>query len=191
MNKVKLFGFGVMEILGVLGIIAGIFLVLNFFNVISLSQLYPKYFGSLPHVPLGELGKGRFGINLLCPTIADPCGGEQVIQNGKYVGVGFVIPPGVDFRAVFLGTAVLKPEKAPAASHVNITGKGEAMGYEAVYDYFAGSGSAQFLVRDVSRGETLAKVGLGSFDQKGTNLIFKLMDKNGKNIELKPSDFRR
>src|SRR5690349_19183596 len=93
---------------GLILVIIGAFLVLNYFNVISLSQLYPKYFGSLPHVPLNELGRPRFGVNLLCPTIADPCGGEQVIQNGKYVGVGFVIPPGVDFRAVFLGTAVFK-----------------------------------------------------------------------------------
>lgn len=39
-------------LLGILGLILGvllIFFVLNYFNILSLSQLYPNFFGNLPH----------------------------------------------------------------------------------------------------------------------------------------------
>ncbi len=183
----KLGGIG---LIGILAIVAGAFFVLNYFNVISLSLLYPKYFGSLPHQSL-NLPRIGSSINILsCPIGATPCGGKQLIVNGKYYGFGFQVPTGMTLRAVFTGTAVFKPEKE-GASHINITGKGDATGYEAVYDYFGSSSdSAQFKVMDVSQDEFMNRIGNGTFDQNGTNLIFRLLDKNGKDVELKPIDFR-
>lgn len=46
---------GLFEILGVAGFIIVFFLFLNFFNILSLSQIYPQKLSFLPHLPYSNL----------------------------------------------------------------------------------------------------------------------------------------
>lgn len=84
----KLGGIG---ILGILAIVAGAFFVLNYFNVISLSQLTNKNTPS--PTPSTNL-------TLTCPTKTKPCNGELLYDfNKKFIGVGFHLPKGFNFYA--------------------------------------------------------------------------------------------
>ncbi len=52
LRKIALLEVGIIEVLFVIAAIVLFFALLNYFNIVSLSRLYPQQFGWLPHLPL-------------------------------------------------------------------------------------------------------------------------------------------
>lgn len=185
---------GLLE-LGFVALVIGLILfVLNYFNVISLNQLYPNQLGWLPQQErsqneLGQTNQMAQLPQISCPIKSIVCG-EQLIQNGKYVGLGFQLATDSEIYAAIPGTAIFKIENVEgAANHIIIAGTGEAQGYEAVYDFFGSPVSSTSAV--VTRGGLLGEAEQGSFlEGRKINLILNLKSSTGANIELKPSDFQ-
>lgn len=196
LKSLALLELGIFEVVFVGIVIAFILMVLNFFNIISLSTLYPDKLGFLPHRPISQTAQTREGTSgafLVCPVKSDPCEGEQVMANGKYIGMGFAVPGDFGFYAAIPGTAIFKSENVEgSANHVNIGGSGVALGYEAIYDYIGPPSSTPSAT--VVQGDLLGRVENGALTQGkngNINLLFKFLGPNGANIELKSSDFIR
>lgn len=188
---------GLFELGFVVVIIAVILGVLNYFNVISLNQLYPNQLGWLPQQTSSqqvEITNQTEQIPevppLLCPIKDTSTCGEPIIQNGKYLGIGFQLAPESEFYAAIPGTAFFLSQNIEGTvNRVSINGSDSAQGYEAIYEYFGESMSTTSAT--VLQGDLLGSVGEGKFNQgENVNLIFKLTDPNRMDVELKQSDFQ-
>lgn len=204
-KSLQILGFGIAEILGILAVIAIFFGVLNYFNILSLSSLYPKYFGSLPHQPLSQstqtistnftLQKTSYS----CPLDAKYC------KNGEVVVVPDVIPPfyGIGYANAASETAVLAVVPGQYSSGVSVGKNGkkstvlaiinEEMGVEVDYSLEGTAYIPKAPGRNiVNQGDTIGFLN-GEYLDKGLfdkpyNLVVSIQDLKTKQfIKLKVS----
>lgn len=192
-------------LLGILGLIVGvlvIFFVLNYFNILSLSTIYPNLFGSLPHKTNQKnttaIQQEAFAIR--CPVTKQYCLLGKSIKH-YYSGLGYNLPEGTDLLSTFDGDAktefgILGNEKL--FNEVIIK---NSNGVEAHYLFqgnvslpkrmptdrknFESSVLSQEKIASIS-GELLKY--MYATDQ--INLFFYVL-KDGKSLELKPIDLIR
>jgi nitrate reductase NapE component len=95
----KVFAFlevGVFEIFFVAIVLAIFFGILNYFNILSLSTLYPKQLGFLPtkvdqesQITSTQRSTNVLPVKLACPSLKEFCQkGQSVIKDGNYIGFG-------------------------------------------------------------------------------------------------------
>ncbi len=189
----KLSGLG---LLGLLAIVAGAFFVLNYFNVISLSLLYPKYFGSLPHATTDlKLPERR---TLACPVDADMCKKGTAVINTKsiptFYGVGYTdFPPKNNyFKAIMPGIVSIGATVDKNKNKEDLISiKNVSWGVEADYSFKGGPYNGIVKKGSVKQGETIGflsgdKLQQGLLDKQYT-LIISLIDlTTGKTIKIDP-----
>lgn len=99
-------------LIGILLLILGVllfFVALNYFNIISLSQLYPNQLGWLPHA------QTKIG----CPVEKQLCLGAQVLRypgTKAYQGLGWNLPKDYSIKAVFDGKLIKEDITGPIPS---------------------------------------------------------------------------
>lgn len=196
-NSLKILGFGIAEVVFFALAIALFFGILNYFNILSLSQIYPNLFGSLPHQPFKESVQTPQGsiqeLKLSCPVEKEFCDkGVKVYDGNKFLGVGYKLPLGKKIFAVIPGTAVFggaedKSKDIVSHSKIVIGGIGLSQGYMATYEYFGLPKIENTQIRSVSSSEELGTVWGGSFPDKppfdGINVLV-LMQFNNRDIDL-------
>lgn len=63
-----------------------LFGILNYFNILSISELYPKYLSFLPRK---NVSLNQSNPKIPCPSLKEFCQkGEGVMKDGKYIGFG-------------------------------------------------------------------------------------------------------
>jgi hypothetical protein len=180
---------GLLE-LGLVALVIGVILIiLNYFRVISLNDLYPQLTflpqqnsGQITNIPQSDPST-QIGVLVTCPVMGSSCPSEMIVKDGKLVGVGFSLKQGQEFYAAIPGSALFKTENVEgAANHINIGGDM----HEAVYDYF-GSPVSSESSKFVFEGNQLGTAALGSFSKsskgENINLMLKLLDRQGNIIE--------
>ena len=104
---------GIFEVLFVGVVLVLLFGILNYFNILSLSALYPKQLGFLPQ---NQVSPTISTLNQLsCPSLKEFCQkGEGVIKDGKYIGFGGKLASGNAIFAAFDGnlSTALSPTSA-------------------------------------------------------------------------------
>ncbi len=104
-------------LLGIVGIIIGVlvlFLILNYFNIISLSTLYPNQLGWLPHQPITQrvssLPKPTLLASIPCPVDPELCSTGRLIAttSGKTIlyALAYKLPQNTNLKTVFEGTII-------------------------------------------------------------------------------------
>lgn len=184
------------------------FELLNYFNIISLSALYPKLFGFLPHRTTQSSGLNSnssnssvvtLPIKIVCPAPISPCTGKDMFRNNAYAGIGFTVKNGYPISAAIPGTITFRDRNATKGSifflpdDVYILGSGNAKNYVAVYD-FIGDKLGKNFIDNVLQGQPIATASPGSLidfqDSKRVNLIFRIQDLNGRVLPLSSSNFQ-
>lgn len=140
-----LFKTGVFEIVFVLLAIAIFFSILNYFNILSLSQLYPKYFEFLPHRPFSNTAQNA-NVNtpkltsIPCPV--DNCRSGKLISatfgKTKNYSLVFTLAPGTKLTAVFDGRVSegLQSITSKSEEHFVIFENKNDPKTTAIYDFF-------------------------------------------------------
>lgn len=78
-----------------------IFGILNYFNILSISELYPKYLSFLPRKIVSP---NQSNLQLFCPSLREFCQkGEGVVKDGNYIGFGGKLASGSAIFAAFDG----------------------------------------------------------------------------------------
>lgn len=181
---------------GIFGLILGvifIFLILNYFNILSLSTLYPKYFGSLPHAPYNFISRTPQEKKIpICPVSKEFCKtGVPIYDGSKFLGIGYKLPIGNKIFTSIPGTAVFggtEDKSAGILSHAKITigGSDPWQGYTATYEYFGLPIQGNTQTGSVFQGAQLGAVWGGKFPDKspynGINVLVLVQSKNGQNI---------
>lgn len=196
-KSLKLLGFGLAEVVFFLFAIALFFGVLNYFNIISLSTLYPKYFGFLPQKQSLSQTKPNSVAKYFCPAPIRPCDGKMVFRNNSYVGIAFKLSNADPILAAISGDLIYRDKNATQSSVRDtaiIVGKtGETKGYTALYD-FLGAKIGDKLTRIVLAQDKIGIATAGSYlkdpQYKGINLIFRIHNPQGSILRLVPSDFQ-
>lgn len=95
-----------------------LFLVLNYFNVLRLSEIFPNYLGFLPHKEVSngtsqqsqQPAQSTGGLNnvsplkISCPSVKEFCEkGQGIVKDGKYIGFGYKLASGSAIFATFDG----------------------------------------------------------------------------------------
>lgn len=205
MNSTKSGLLGISEL--ILGVLI-IFFVLNYFNILSLSNIYPGIFGYLPHRTVSRSNLSQNtpnsssntpAITLTCPTLIHPCQGKDMLKNGIYSGIGFTVQKDNPIFAAISGDITYKDKNAsqssipPIPDDAYILGTGNDKGYIAIYD-FVGQKLGNELRKSLSAGDPIAIASTGGLidfqDSKRINLIFRLQSVNGNIIPLSASDFK-
>lgn len=194
-------------ILGIVGMFIGLaifFVILNFFNIISLSNLYPNQFGFLPHKsfpipnPINYDPIPKNDLSVYCPVAAYPCGGKEIFDGKNFIGIGFKVMEGKEIYAVISGDAIFKDSQTATKSSILdtaiIIGKDKNAGYTAIYDFLGTIPNSEF--RQILTGETVGIATRGNYlkgkpDYKGINFVFRLQDDKGNIIKITPSDFNK
>lgn len=171
------------EIIGLLAIFVIILGGLNYFNILSLSQLYPNQFSSLPH----QTPK----ITLACPVDKNFCSsGREILERSTFLGLGYdikysniyaVISGKVDFSSV-------NDKQNLNHARIILTGLGKDEGYVATYDY-SGLTLIGRLKSPIKSGDKITEFYGSGYLQKnqrhGINLIIKVKTKDNKEIHSK------
>lgn len=108
-NKSKsLIGFGIVEF-GLVGAFILILLILNYFNILSLSQIFPGQLGFLPHRPLSQsrIGKQTIisptpkpPIKPSCPVEEKFCDSAKEMTYNGNPALSFDLPSGTEVKTV-------------------------------------------------------------------------------------------
>lgn len=186
---------------GIFLLLAGIILIfgiVNYLNILSLSILYPKYFGFLPHKQTSLQANPNYTpavAKYFCPAPIHPCQGKEIFKDNRSIGLGFKVDNDGPIFAIIPGELSYDEISSEAAMMTaTIAGKGNAKGYLATYN-FVGKKTGDKDIREVLGGELAGTALSGSFvlkkpEYRGINLIFKLQDQNGRVVPLTPSDFQ-
>ncbi|MBU1000509.1 hypothetical protein KKE78_03900 [Patescibacteria group bacterium] len=178
---------------GIIVLILALILTLNYFNILSPSSLFPKYFSFLPHQSLSQKAKNPAVASkpakpvLSCPVPENFCAQPRMIENnGNYYALGFNLPQGTPLLAAFSG----KVENEPKISNHPLLYLRDNKGNEAVYSFYGTTTIP--LGNTVSVGTEIAKIGEGLFPPVapfiGLNATFSLK-KAGAFQKVSPEDF--
>lgn len=192
-------------VLGILGLILGvlfIFGVLNYFNVLSLSRLYPNLFGSLPHkTTFNKISNLPTPAPLeiktfTCPVDKDCNSGEKVsILNAipPFYGIGYVkLSAGTKLLAIIPGDVAQGASVGKTGSNNLIVITNKILNLEADYSFIGTSSAFLAGKRTVNQKDEIGIL-LGTplektFQQKSYILIISLQDtKTKKFLQLKPN----
>jgi len=106
---------GIFEVLFVGVVLVLLFGILNYFNILSLSTLYPKQLGFLPQ---NQVSPTISSLNRLsCPSLKEFCEkGQGIFKDGQYVGLGYSLSSENAIFAAFDGnlSIALSPTSAGA-----------------------------------------------------------------------------
>lgn len=180
------------EILGLFVAFAVILGALNYFNILSFSQLYPNLFGRLPHqgtnysgplsTPQAKIEQKEF----ICPSPLNPCEGKKVYSSkGNLLGLGFIAQGNV-LAAISGEINFESKEEGEIDEFATIVNKDK--GYKATYNFIGEK--TKNLSPSVVAGEPIGSSSATFFEGKEVNLIFKLEDRDGKYMNLSASDFQ-
>lgn len=138
------------DLLGILGLILGvlvIFFVLNYFNILSLSSLYPNLFGPLPHRTSknNQIASIPEITTFTCPVDKN-CNTGEVLSLAKaippYYGLGYEkLETGTKLLAIIPGEIAQGMSVGKTSSNNLITITNKTLGLEADYS-FIGTSSA-------------------------------------------------
>lgn len=192
----------------VLVLLVLIFGILNYFNLISISKLYPNVFGLLPHQPFPHTQEMQptspatdlQNLVLPCPLQLDPCPvSERIptsVDDPNFQGLGYSkIASDTAVIAVFDGTYQSLEQKMPTGLLRTSISIFDAKGIRQATYIFQGlrikSGSGQ-----ISKGDAIGKLGQDTVGKRGYykeyNLIFSLQDiQNNLYLRLEPSIDRK
>ena len=169
---------GIFEIFFVGVVLILLFGTLNYFNILSLSALYPQ----LGFLPQNQVSPTISPLNQLsCPSLKEFCQkGEGVVKDGKYIGFGGKLASGSTIFAAFDGVLSSTTSTFPKEEDNQTTQKkfitayldNSELGLRGIY-YFRGSISKS---EKVTKGE---QIGISNgkvitiYDNK--SLIFSLI----------------
>lgn len=91
------------EIIGLLLVFAVILGVLNYFNILSLSRLYPQYFASLPHQAFKESVQTPVQepiFVLKCPVPLEFCNSAEKVTYKGNPGLGYKLPDNTPITSI-------------------------------------------------------------------------------------------
>ncbi len=177
----------------VLGVIL-FFGTLNYFNIISLSSLYPNQFGSLPHSGAQRPTASETNLPITCPVEKNFCNkGKDLYEGNKFLGIGYNLPIGKKIIASIPGTVVFggaEDKSKGITSHAKIVigGTGQSQGYVATYEYFGLPSNKNTQTKSVSYGEELGAVWGGSFPKTlpygGINVLVIIKTNSGGDVHI-------
>lgn len=193
------------EIIVLLAIFALILGVLNYFNILSLSSLYPNPFSSLPHRPFSAVRTNQTTVSkepvtIGCPVEEKFCKNAQILYRPgtkAYQGLGWNLPTGSPLISVFDGE--LFKEDLTGTPSVRIsTLKSYNNKYEGRYIFITDQKMTKGELKkylggvQVKKGDFIDKVSdryLKLFGFPQSNFQFYIVDKT-KNVtlRLKPED---
>lgn len=179
-----------------------VFVILNYFNILSLSSLYPKQLSFLPHRPIVDkttiINKKPSKLVIKCPVPKEYCDkGKEIVYQGQNLGLGFLLPKDTVIKAAFAGEVEigsasggkLKVKKHPTA---DLYGKEDFNGYIASYDLF-GILAVTSDDKTITKGDTIGAITEGSYPEEepfgGVNLIFYITRGNSNNPPISLSEF--
>ena len=133
-----------LEVLFVGVVLILLFGILNYFNILSLSSLYPQ----LGFLPQKNVSQTISTLNKLsCPSLKEFCQkGESIIKDGKYIGFGGKLASGSTIFAAFDGVLSSTTSTFPKEEDNQTTQKkfitayldNSELGLRGIY-YFRGS----------------------------------------------------
>lgn len=193
------FGFGGL-ILGLLAFLLLLF-TLNYFNILSLSTIFPNQLGILPHRPFEQTSNQQKPsitpapkLILFCPVPKEFCSEGKILgekEEGN-PGLGFNLPSETLLLAAFAGEVTDEPRIPNRLPNMPFLYLRNAQGNEVIYSYY-GTVSVS-LGSQVSAGTEIGKIGLGSFPAlapaAGQNFFFALK-KDGQFQKISPQDFSK
>ena len=196
-SKNSLLKAGVFEIVFVVLAIALFFGILNYFNIISLSTLYPNQFGSLPHQTLPKTPQKTpppQSITFSCPVAKEFCSSGKEIYDGKtFLGIGYNLPVGTKIYAAISGNIIFggaedKERKILSHAKIVIGGTGENQGYSVRYDYFGLPISQNENLKQITRRDELGAVWGGNFPKEepfnGINVLIKITTNTDQDVHV-------
>lgn len=114
---------GLFEIIFVGVVLVLLFGILNYFNILSISSLWPNQFGFLPQrlnqklQPISTIGKApHIPFKISCPSVKAFCEKGQGIVKDQYVGLGYILPSGTPIFAAFNGNLSTAPSPTSAGN---------------------------------------------------------------------------
>ncbi len=205
-NPLKILGFGIAEVIFFLFVTALFFGVLNYFNILSLSQIYPNLFGSLPQKSSQKtlpISKPTLLTSIPCPI--NDCSNGRIIATTsgkvKWYGLIYTVPPNTNVKAVFQGTV---DEGAATGGSIKVHPflkllKDNRSQIKAEYEFFGlaispwKDNDRQHGLKIFNTGDLIGFVGEDHFPKKeplnGANLILSIKQ-NDKYYKLKISGDR-
>ncbi len=194
-------------LLGILGLIVGILLifgVLNYFNILSLSRIYPNLFGSLPHKSLStaQTTVPKEPVTIGCPVEENFCKNAQILyfpHTKAYQGLGWNLPKGSPIKAVFDGKLSKDDISGPRGYFRAVLLRSNDGKYEARYIFIpnnqtiSGEELKKFQAGvSVRKGDVLDQVSdkyLQNFGFPNISLQFYIVEKmKNVSLNLKPGD---
>lgn len=107
-SSLKILGLGIAEVIGLLTVFALILGVLNYFNILSLSRLYPSLFGSLPQQNRSSVPTPTPLTSIPCPVDPQFCSTGRLIATTfgktKFYALAYTLPTNTNLKTVFQGT---------------------------------------------------------------------------------------
>lgn len=169
-----------------------LFVLFNYFNIISVSNRYPKQFGWLPHTNsklTTQLLPTPTPFTIACPVKLELCKTATVIREGDFVGLGFTLPKGTQIKAAFSGALSDQPKPTQRPTTEPLLYIRDDKGNEASYSYY---GTEEKMTTFVKKGQLLGVIGDGSFPPypplTGKNFVITVKS-GGKLIPLDPKQF--
>jgi len=182
--------------------------ILNYFNIFSLSQIYPPLFGSLPHKEIVAESVNTIAekapitaakeLVLSCPVEEQYCDkGIPIYDNEEFLGLGFKLQFESNLYAAISGNIVfggVQDLEKGILSHAQIIiGQVNTSGYSLVYDYFGLTSTQSANFNTINKGQKIGVMYGGFFPQEkpyvGINLLFSVKDKAGNNMVISTKDF--
>ena len=123
------------EILFVILVLVLVFGILNYFNILRLSEIFPNYLGFLPRkeVPTGtsqQLNNVTIKqLKIPCPSVKEFCEKGQGIVKDQYVGFGYRLSSGSAIFAAFDGNVTATFSAYP----IDVNGKTTQEKFKALY----------------------------------------------------------
>lgn len=193
------------------GIIILIFFLLNYLNIFSLSSIYPKTLGFLPHREFASSQKKiaqtiNLNVPIACPVAKEECQKAKIaefkIPNtnvSRYEGIGFPGTAGEAVKAVFDGSyTIVQASMGKSYQRMlfltRVDGKYEATYTTVSNQAMTGAESQKYgLAQKVTRGNSLFNLsGITFKDFNGPDISLKLSIQNkqekAKIINLQPQD---
>ena len=177
-----------------LAVFIAVILILNYFEMIPLSNIYPKLFGILPqqtttssYAPAAPQGSVFYP----CPVKTASCPPSDMLTQSvenklEFAGLGYRnLPSGTEVVAIFTGSFAVQQAK----DDINISLRSEEKGLLATY-FIKGSTTLK-AAGQVSEGETLAVLSgttqrVGKF-KRWYNMVISIQDiQSAKFIKLTP-----
>lgn len=147
-----------------------ILLALNYFNIIPLSELYPKQLGFLPHqirsIPLQKPASLPTPspiplLILACPVAEEFCQQAKIVDNDTFYGIYFNLTLNTPLLAVFAGQLSDEPKVPKRLATQPLVYLRDNQNLEAIYSFFGSSNIAKS--KNYLPGQEIGKIGKGNF----------------------------